>query len=295
MNPADLSEVEVELNTLTSTGSELHRAGPRATYRPDAPISESRLRFQRELLDELFEEGQPEVEKDRPAAVTFTAGPPGAGKSTAVRELHLSETGSRVIDPDEIKLRLLSAEVGFGTFDDLLARTLPDGYPIMLNELSSLVHNESVLLADRLIARSLEAQESVVVEGTFSWPGLKERYMRRLMLHDYGSVTLLSVELEQHKCLASAYERWAQGRIAAIESRAGVGGRFTPSEAITSIYRGGSRYSNCNKNAVDFFNDPAAELLDQISLVVLQGRDDREYRKYQRSVGEYLTEVPTYL
>ncbi|WP_434614739.1 hypothetical protein [Arthrobacter sp. A5] len=63
----------------------------------------------------------------------------------------------------------------------------------MPKEVSSLVHNESVYLADRLTERCLEARDNVVIEGTLSWSGLPSRYFSLLELNDYSRVTLLDV------------------------------------------------------------------------------------------------------
>lgn len=78
----------------------------------------------------------------------MTAGPPGAGKSAMVKTLDLGGPGWRVIDASKIKLRLLEEAVHDGVFGRILASGLADGHNIMPNEISSLVHNESVLLAD---------------------------------------------------------------------------------------------------------------------------------------------------
>ncbi|MGP9528874.1 zeta toxin family protein [Glutamicibacter sp. AOP5-A2-18] len=290
-----MRKVEAELNLLTSIGNDLNRASPRASYQPELPTTESRLRLQRELLDKFFEDGQPDVENDGKAIVTFTAGPPGAGKSTAVNDLHLAGDGWRVIDPDDIKLSILEADNRCGVFDDLLSIELPDGHPLMLNELCSLVHDESVFLAGLLLERSLEAQENVVVEGTFSWPRLKEKYMRLLVGNDYRRVNLIDIEVEQEQCLSSAYERWAKGRIDTIEGQITGGGRFTPRDAITSIFTSGQRVSICNRNAVDFFNDPASELFEETNLYVRQARSGQTVARYQREYGSYRTPKPAYL
>lgn len=164
-----LQRVHEELSWLTSEGGSAHRNSLRATQQPNQPldISGERLRFQRELLDELLSEGEDLIQKEGFAAVVVTAGPPGAGKSTHIDEMHVAD-GWREIDADEIKIRLLKAALKDGRFDDFLSTDLADGHPIMMNELSSLVHNESVSLADLVIKRCLERKENVVIQGTLS-------------------------------------------------------------------------------------------------------------------------------
>ncbi|WP_461634623.1 zeta toxin family protein [Glutamicibacter soli] len=242
-------------------------------------------------MDEILSDGVGEVEKDGLAAVVVTAGPPGAGKSTLLDGMDIAGPGWRRIDADDIKVKLLEVAMNDGSFDQLFARNLSDGYPIMMNELSSLVHRESVFLADRLIERCLESRENVIIEGTLSWSGLPRRYLRDFEQNDYSSVTILDVEVDQATALEQAFNRWATGRHEAIQGAANGGGRFTPREAITSIYGADSRVSSCNKNAVDFFNDPGAESFDDLKLIVYNGQS----QEYRRVVGTYLTPVPSYL
>jgi hypothetical protein len=202
--------------------------------------------------------------------------------------------GWRVIDADKIKLQLLDEAVRDGVFDELLMRRLADGHCIMPNELSSLVHNESVLLADRLIERSLEARENVIIEGTLSWTGLPRQYARMLELNEYENVTIVDVEVDCATALEQAYFRWSEGRTAAINGTDNGGGRFTPREAITSMY-GDSGFSICNENAVDFFNGDGASGFSVMDLIVSTGTLPEGAQAYRRIVGDHTDEPPDYL
>lgn len=294
MDEPTLRRVEAELNALTATGAELHRNSALATYLPGAAISTERMRFQRRLLDELFDEGRGDIGTDGLAALV-TAGPPGAGKSTLVKNLNLAGEGWRVIDADDIKLRLLHAAVQDGIFEHVLARTLADGHRIMPNELSSLVHNESVLLADELIGRSLGYHENVVIEGTLSWEGLPRKYSRLLELNDYETVKIVDVEVDCATALEQAFIRWSEGRIREIRGGDGMGGRFTPREAIASLYDSTGRFSRCNRNAVDFFNSDTVTGFSEIELLVTTDPQAENPVSYKRTVGKYTGSVPQYL
>lgn len=293
MDEPTLRLVESELNSLTGPGAELHRNAALATYVPETPLPTDRLRYQRVLLDELLTEGTDEIEKGGLAAI-ITAGPPGAGKTTTRKSLGMGGTGWRVVDADEIKVRLLDDAVQEGRFDSLLTRRLADGYSIMPNELSTLVHNESVDLANRLIERCLEAQENVVIEGTLSWEGLPNRYLKWLELNDYNSVTLLDIEVDQATALEQAYVRWSEGRIGTINGTHIRGGRFTPRDAITALYDSTDGFSKCNRNAVDFFNSRNATGFDMLELVV-KTQENTELQTYRRLVGKYAGSPPQYL
>ncbi|MDV7243446.1 MULTISPECIES: hypothetical protein [Rhodococcus] len=56
-----------------------------------------------------------EPDRDGRCAAIISAGPPGAGKSTALRERHLVDTSSRYLDADIVK-------------DELLRRAIADGH-----------------------------------------------------------------------------------------------------------------------------------------------------------------------
>lgn len=293
MDDATLRRVEQQLNELTAEGGELHKNSALATYVLGQPITPDRARFQRRLLDDLRDEGEGDIEKDGLAALV-TAGPPGAGKSTMVSEMHLPGTGWRRIDSDDIKVQLLEAARQDGIFDAILSRRLEDGYPIMPNELASLVHNESVFLADLFIERCLDEHENVVIEGTLSWEGLPSRYARLLELNGYSNVTILDVEVDCATALEKAYTRWAEGRVEVINGARHGGGRFTPREAITYLYDPTGRFSRCNENAVDFFKSDGVSGFDEIELIVTTGRPE-DRRTYKRIVGAYTDAEPVYL
>lgn len=178
----------------------------------------------------------------------------------------------------------------------LLNGRLADGHPLMLNELSTLVHNESVFLADRFIERCLEAHENVVIEGTLSWKGLPAQYTKLLEHNDYASVTILDVEVDCATALEQAYKRWTKGRVEVINGARHGGGRFTPKEAITTLYDPTGLYSVCNQNAVDLFMSDGASGFDEVDLIVSTGPLPEDRRSYKRIVGDFSGGVlPGYL
>lgn len=133
----------------------------------------------------------------------------------------------------------------------------------MTNELASLVHSESTDLADRILRR---------------------RYLEQFASNDYRKITILDVEVDRPTAIRQARLRWWDGRQETIQGLSSLGGRFTPREAIDFLYSGGNRYSACNTNAVDFFNDPRTGIFDSVRLIV----EDKtaatvQSRKYKRS------------
>lgn len=90
--------------------------------------------------------------------------------------------------------------------------------------------------------------------------------------------------------------RWWDGRQETIQGLSSLGGRFTPREAIDVLYSGGNRYSACNTNAVDFFNDPCTGVFDSVRLIV----EDKtaatvQSRKYKLENGALTSAAPRYL
>jgi hypothetical protein len=211
-----------------------------------------------------------------------------------VHNLDLASPGWRLIDADAIKQKLLEAAVHDGVFASVSTRTLAAGYPVMLNEISSLVHNESVFLTNALIERCLEARENVVIKGTLSWVGLPQRYLRLLEQNSYLTVSVLDVDVDQATALENAFEEWAAGRAAAIQGENNCGGRFTPRGAITSNYDPSGRYSICNQNAVDFFNSPKASGFDDVELIISTGSHGG-LETYRRLNGQDPGPAPRYL
>ncbi|OMH34295.1 zeta toxin family protein [Tersicoccus sp. Bi-70] len=260
-----------------------------STQSYDIPLKSDRLRYQRRLLDELFESSEADVAREG-RSVLLTAGPPGAGKSTAIETGNLELDGWRIIDADDIKVRLLEDCWADGRFSPALDTILADGFPVRLNELSTLVHVESAILADRMAERSVEAGENVVISGTMSWAGTVAEKLRLLALHDYSDVRIIDVEVSSEVAVYRAYQRWARGRQAAAEGGDPRGGRFTPRSAIETLYGQDTSFSRCNENAVRFFNSDAAEAFDSIELLVSVGVGEPDV--YRRSVGNYLTSIP---
>ena len=271
--------VEAELNALTLSDGELGKNSPRSTSALYGPTDFSRRRFQAEVIEQYLDLS-PDVGHDGLATAVITAGPPGAGKSTLVETRGYAGAGWRVIDADRIKEILLHRAKTDGIYDDLLARTLADGRPILLNELASLVHAESATIARYILDRSLEEQENVVIEGTLTWPGLGGEYLLKLAANDYRRLTIVDVEVPFATALENAGDRWWQGRIAALDGTGDpAGGRFTPRDAIAASFPSGA-VSVCNQNATRLFNDPRSRNFGQIRLIV-EDRTSREEELYE--------------
>ena len=101
---------------------------------------------------------------------------------------------------------------------------------MMPMELAGLFHVESVVLARRALELCLRNGEDVIIEGTLQWDGLVREYStarqsRLRVACRRDVVTDVEVALERAK------SRSWEGRLSG-----GLGGRFTPSQAIRDLY-----------------------------------------------------------
>ena len=105
-----------------------------------------------------------------------------------------------------------------GFYDDLLGIELADGQGVMPRELATLVHTGSTVIVDAVTERCLAAGENIVLEGTFSWPGLGRRLLTDLAEADYRKLTILDVEAPKEITKAPALSRWWRGRETALRT-----------------------------------------------------------------------------
>lgn len=164
--------------------------------------------------------------------LVITAGPPGAGKSSAV-ELVPKVEGCRRLDPDRVKELIIGRAVEDRIYEDLLCEYLADGRPVMPNELSGLVHEESVRLTDEIKRRCLLAGESVLIEGTLNWPPLIDVYLSDLARYRYDNLAIISVDVPKGVAWQRAEERWWMDRSDTSNLN---GGRFVSRAVIEASY-----------------------------------------------------------
>lgn len=175
-----------------------------------------------------------------------TAGPPAAGKSSAIATVLGDVTEWRRVDADDFKVRLVEHALAndLTTYRDVMSIMLPDGEPVMPMELAGLFHIESTVLARRALELCLRSGEDVVIEGTLQWDGLVDEYSASLARAGYMSLVVVDVQTPLPVALERAKSRWWEGRLTK-----NFGGRFTPPRAIESMYDQPDGASRCSVNA----------------------------------------------
>lgn len=257
---------------LGQLGKPLHAASARSTlalYEGDR----RRDRTLQEVIEWYLDLAEPS--RDGQCAAVISSGPPGAGKSTALRERHLVEGSYRYLDADLVKDELLRRAIGDGHYGDLLSTPLADAHPIAPRELAALVHAESTDVIDDVREICLQRRENVVIEGTLQWGPLANILMAQLSEHEYTDVRIVDVEVPAAIAHEQALSRWWDGRLAGNSGRDRMGGRFTPPAAIDTLYRDGP-VSRCAANARAAFDSSLAAAIAQVTLIQIDQRLDAE-------------------
>ncbi|MDV6271786.1 DEAD/DEAH box helicase family protein [Rhodococcus globerulus] len=272
-----LEAVAAQLETLCIPGQPLDKNGLRSSARARDAVSRSRTRMD---IVEMYLSEQTDVAVGRQFLALATAGPPAAGKSSSIERRELAGQGWRLVDADRVKDYLLRDALDQGFYDDLLDQVLADGHRLMPRELATLVHTESTVIVDAITERCLGIGENVVLEGTFSWPGLGRRLLAELAEADYQKLTILDVEAPVDITKARALSRWWRGRETAVRGGDDFGGRFTPAFVIDALYDESSVATICARNARAAFDDPLAADIPTVELLIENwGGDDETWVK----------------
>ncbi|MCX8454749.1 zeta toxin family protein [Paenarthrobacter ureafaciens] len=231
---ADRDTVHAALTELYAPGNDLEKAPPLLlAYFDDAAV----VRLARTFMGRQ----QDVVAGGR--AVVIAAGPPGAGKTEALKTLDLR--GFRLIDPDDAKDMILDEAERHGLLSYRLNYTLPDGGPVGVREVASHVHVISTRTTNLVRQLALAAGENVILDGTLSWEKLPAQYIDELYLSRYEEVDVVDVETHRASAIERARQRWWTGRL----NDPAMGGRFVPDAVIEHCYQTDTS-SICAANAL---------------------------------------------
>ncbi len=232
---------------LTSPGGDLSTTGryttlQRSDWYDSHGILEPRANTLTTILDE-FMANQGIVSR----RAIITAGPPGAGKSSATTSV-LSRRDSkdyRWIDPDRFKDLLLQKALSDGSFPSLVSREVASlqyaGSRFHLREFGSLVHSESCTLSHKAAALTRARAENLIYDTTLPTRVGASHAIKPLQKAGYR-VTIISVECTRDEAIERTRDRWRAGRAAALREPSGstsnraLGARFVPPDYIASLY-----------------------------------------------------------
>jgi len=206
---------------------------------PEDPTP-SRLDLHDRLLAE-YRASQPDVARDRRAIVL--AGPPGAGKSTVLKQaLGKSVDTYLRVDPDEFKAKLLRQAVADGSYESTIKpheikRLEAGGEKFFPMEMASLVHDESSLLAKRLRNEAISNGENLIIDGVLADPD-KAAALGQMLARAGYDVEVIDVEIPYEASAQSIANRWEHDYVAALEGTDDLGGRWVPDEYARDVFDG---------------------------------------------------------
>ncbi|APH45464.1 hypothetical protein BMW26_11255 [Microbacterium sp. 1.5R] len=265
MNAAEKARHVAALRDLTVEGGPIDTTGPTATennpqyfIRTGLPTGK-RARLHDEIIEEFFAE-KPYVTCDRQAIIM--AGPPGAGKSSVLRErIPASEAPHwRVIDADDFKKRLLKKMAANGQYEDLIPTVVQErisaGEPFFPGEFAALVHEESTILAAQAARRALRLGERVVLDGVNGTTSRLRRRVIELSRNAYVTADIIVVDGPRDVTRARVEHRHLTHYNAALggDAEAAYDARFVPGYVTDALYATDATHSSCTTAAAETVN-----------------------------------------
>lgn len=217
--------------------SNIHRDKKTGEY------TRARQKFHRKILDELHKKYE-HIPSD--GKVIFSAGLPGAGKTTV---LNMLKDGQNGLDTKDY------ATVSSDDFKEIFAEKgmIPkiDGLHPM--ETSTLVHLESSYLADKFLKELGEKKKNIIYD--FTCKDFKTTAGRMEILRKEGyeekDMQIVFVDIPLEVAEQRAILRYSLGLNAAIKSKANhIGGRYLPPDVLYSNKSETGKYSSKNAEAV---------------------------------------------
>lgn len=192
----------------------------------------------------------------------------------------------RLIDADIIKDYLIEQALDDGIYDHLLGEILADGHTLAPRELATLVHLESVKLADQIRRICINRKENVAIEGTLTWDDQGPRIFRELADSSYTDIEVYGLDIGPAAAHEQALIRWWHGRRDWVNGADHLGGRFIPADAIDICYPKAGQ-SVCTSHALQFIDTAQSGEIPHVHVAILHRQatgalevaDERFYRQ----------------
>lgn len=199
-------------------------------HKPNGRWDSARARQHQLIIDAIMRR-HAKVPTDRKAIVL--GGLPGSGKTSTIRAAGGVHTSDYItVNPDDMKEELARR----GMIPDIPGH--PDLSPL---ERSTLIHEESVHLADMLAQRAYRRGKNVIWDFTMGDPNASQRRVQDLRSHGYR-VGGIFVDVPVDTALAREAKRYARDQ-ADWEAGKGHGGRPVPPWLITNQRLGRSSHN----------------------------------------------------
>ncbi|MFJ2218032.1 zeta toxin family protein [Streptomyces sp. NPDC101062] len=177
----------------------------------------SRVRLQRQVADELYARGAAVPDEGR---AILTGGPMGAGKTTVLtRYSGVDLSQYLVVSADDVK--------------DVMCerRMIPAARGLTPLEASTLVQEESKLIANMVASRAYQARKNIVWDFSMSSRGSVEGRLTPMRAAGYGDIAALFVDIPVEMSVQRADQRHRKGH-EAFRNGEGCGGRYVPPALI---------------------------------------------------------------
>lgn len=203
--------------------------------------SRERDAIHREIVDDFYAKA---ADVPNGGRAILLGGNAGAGKSTVItQQAGVDLSQFLKIDPDEIKDEL--ARRG-------LVPDLPGDFSPM--ERSTLVHRESVRIADMLADRAFRDRKNIIFDGTMANPGLVFSRVKRMDEAGYKRVDGIFVDVSDETSRRRVAQRYRQDLQSWLGGH-GLGGRFVPANIQNAMTSADTRHGFSSLRKANAFDN----------------------------------------
>jgi predicted ABC-type ATPase len=206
--------------------------GDGVTYLPE------RAARHKEIVDELYEKYASVPNEGK---TVIAGGLGGAGKSTVLQNFAgIPQDQYATINPDDIKEVMAEKDM------------IPQVEGVSPLEASTLVHEESGLIANMLAKRLYRERKNIIWDITMSRRSSVEKRLKEMRQSGYSDFRAVFVDIPVETSVERALARHRRG-VAAYSAGRGHGGRYVPPEVIRA--NASATTSSANREVFDGLRD----------------------------------------